>query len=451
MATEDRRGAKDTQSRDTRRVEGDEGLPGAVELVDAFELVILRGPDTGARFRPRGERTVIGTHPSCDVLLKDATVSRFHAEIVSQGGVLRLSDLDSTNGTRVDGVLIYGAALAPRQVITIGDTELRVEADERPVEVAISSRREFGVMVGRSPAMARAFALLERAAASEATVLLDGETGTGKEAAAESIHREGKRKNGPFVVVDCGAIPPDLLESELFGHEKGAFTGASQAREGAFEAASGGTLFLDEIGELAPDLQPKLLRVLEKREVKRVGRTRYVPVDVRIIAATNRSLRAEVNAQRFRSDVYYRLAVIEVRLPALRERREDLPLLVEHFVSALPRERREEAEALSTPEFLAHLGRHSWPGNVRELRNYLERCLALREQPPFVANDDSLEPVVDITKPLKEARESWTVPLERAYLKEILAAHHGNISAVARAAGVERITLYRLLAKYHLR
>ena len=303
-------------------------------------------------------------------------------------------------------------------------------------------------MVGRSFAMRRAFSLLERAAASNATVLLGGETGTGKEAAAESIHRESARRDGPFIVVDCGAIPGNLLESELFGHEKGAFTGADRARVGAFEEANGGTLFLDEIGELDPELQPKLLRVLEKKEVKPVGTSKYVPVDVRIIAATNRDLRAEVNAKTFRSDLFYRLAVVEVPLPALRERVEDLPLLVNAILDRLGATSPAEAALVRTSDFQQTIARHSWPGNVRELRNYVERCLALAEQAPLDAQaipDASAPIAIDTKQTLKVARDRWTSVFEKAYLEKLLAEHGGNVSAASRAAGVDRIHFYRLL------
>jgi two-component system response regulator GlrR len=318
---------------------------------------------------------------------------------------------------------------------------------------------KFGAMVGRSAPMRSLFSLLQRAAASDATVLVEGETGTGKEATAEAIHLEGGRKNGPFVVIDCGAIPPQLLESELFGHERGSFTGAVAARQGAFEAASGGTIFLDEIGELGLDLQPKILRVLERRQVKRVGSTMYSNIDVRVIAATNRSLRAEVTAQRFRSDLYYRLAVVQVKLPPLRERLADLPILVDHVIGALGATDRAIANGLRTPEFLERLTRYRWPGNVRQLRNYIERCVALDDAnlPP---NLDTAPPEpertaadapIDITKPLRSAREQCVSHFERRYLEAILAKHNNNVSAAARSAEVDRIHFYRLLWKHGLR
>jgi transcriptional regulator with PAS, ATPase and Fis domain len=289
-------------------------------------------------------------------------------------------------------------------------------------------------------------------------VLVEGETGTGKEATAEAIHSEGERANGPFVVIDCGAIPPQLLESELFGHERGAFTGAIAARQGAFEAASGGTIFLDEIGELTLDLQPKILRVLERRQVKRVGATNYVKIDVRVIAATNKSLRTEVQNQRFRSDLYYRLAVVQVKLPPLRERIADIPILVEHVLDSLDVAHEPIAQALRSPEFLDRVTRYRWPGNVRQLRNYIERCVAL-DNPNLPPNPDTTPPpefdeasgVVDITQPLRLAREQCISSFEKRYLEALLLHHNNNVTAAARAAEVDRIHFYRLLWKHGLR
>jgi transcriptional regulator with PAS, ATPase and Fis domain len=421
-------------------------------LVRRFRMLVVAGPDAGSSSTSAGERAVVGTHESADLVLHDRTVSRFHCEISLTEGRATLRDLGSRNGTFVDGVSVVQAHLRSGSTLTVGRTQLRFDLGTDHVRIPLSDRDHFGLMVGRSVAIRAAFAVLERAAASDATVLLEGETGTGKEAAAESIHRESARRDGPFVVVDCGAIPSELLESELFGHERGAFTGAIASRQGAFEAAHGGTIFLDEIGELGGDLQPKLLRALERREIKRVGTNKYSPVDVRVIAATNRNLRAEVNARKFRSDLYYRLAVLEVRLPQLRERMEDLPLLVEHILNSQGDTDRPEAAFVRAESFLAELARHPWPGNVRELRNYIERCLALHEATPLSAGPDPAEiPVVDVTRPIKVARESWTRSFERRYLEEILRRHDNNVTAAARAAGVDRIYFYRLLWRHGLR
>ena len=316
-------------------------------------------------------------------------------------------------------------------------------------------RERYGKMIGQSEAMKGVFETLSRAANSDATVLLEGETGTGKEVSAEMLHRTSRRRDKPFLVVDCGAIPPQLLESELFGHERGSFTGAVSSRQGVFEAASGGCVFLDEIGELALDLQPKLLRVLERREVRRIGMNQHVPVDVRLIAATNRSLRAEVAARKFRSDLYYRLAVVEVKLPPLRERTGDLPFLIEHILKGLNTVDEEVSQALMAPDFLAKLAQHDWPGNIRELRNFVERCVALGDVRAPASNRAPTQATPESAaishRPLREAREEWTNSFERRYLEELLATHENRVSAAARAAGVDRIYFYRLLWKHGLR
>jgi transcriptional regulator with PAS, ATPase and Fis domain len=419
-------------------------------IVQRFWLRVCTGPQAGVAFHSEAERVVLGTHASADLVLEDETVSRFHCEIEVHGGRALVRDLGSRNGTCVDGVSVREAWLHPGAALALGTTELRFELRNDPVRIALSEKESFGLMVGRSPAMRRVFALLEKASASEATVLIEGETGTGKEVAAESIHNVSGRRDGPFVIVDCSAIPPDLLESELFGHEKGSFTGATGAREGAFEAAEGGTIFLDEIGELSTELQPKLLRVLERRHVKRIGGNRYTDVNVRVVAATNRSLRTEVNEHRFRSDLFYRLAVVEVRLPALRERLDDLPELVDHLLARIATKGDPQAGDLRSKDFVAMLGQHRWTGNVRELRNYLERCLALQERAPLVATPDD-RPLPDLGEPLKIARERWTRVLERRYVEGLLEMHKGNVTAAARAAEVDRMYFHRMLRRYGLR
>ena len=427
--------------------------------VRRFRLSVLSGPDAGAVHVSEGARVAIGTHESAELRLADSTVSRFHCEVTLADDRATLRDLGSRNGTSIDGVPVLHAILRDGALLTLGHTQIRFELGHDHVTVPLSEKERFGTLVGRSIPMRALFARLARVASSDATVLVEGETGTGKEAVAESIHQESPRRDGPFIVVDCGAVPHELLESELFGHERGSFTGATARREGAMEAAAGGTLFLDEIGELSLDLQPKLLRALERREIKRVGSNGYRPVDVRVIAATNRNLRSEVNEKRFRPDLYYRLAVVEVRLPPLRERSEDLPLLAEHFLSSLGAAGRPGAELLRTPAFLAELARHRWPGNVRELRNYLERCLALQEPIPIegepiegeARRDDGAPLTIASNRPLREAREIWTDHCERRYLVELLRAQGNNVTAAAKAAGVDRPHFYRLLWRHGLR
>jgi two-component system response regulator GlrR len=440
-------------------------LTGTVEIVrerDAthaviapLELRVIAGPMAKHVFRATRDRFVVGMHPSADFVLKDETVSRFQCEIAIEGDRIVIRDLGSKNGTLVDGVSVMQAHLRVGSRIQIGVTEIELGLGSTPVEVPLTAENRFGELVGDSLAMRAEFAILERAARSEATVLLGGESGTGKEAAAQAIHDKSTRKDGPFLIVDCGAIPAALLESELFGHEKGAFTGATSERRGAFEAAEGGSIFLDEIGELGLELQPKLLRALEQRQVKRVGANTYRPVDVRVIAATNRNLQAEVNARRFRSDLYFRLAVIEVRLPPLRERPEDIPVLVESVLSGLGKTDQPEAAGLRTKQTRDELALRPWPGNVRELRNYVERFLALggmQSASPVVEELARDLSDVDLThEDLKTARERWVRTFEREYLVRLLEANDGNASAAARSAGVDRKYLYRLLWRHGLR
>jgi len=344
--------------------------------IHAYVLEVEGGSDA-LPFTGEIERATLGSHPSNDLVLGSDTVSRFHCEVLSDATGVRVKDLGSKNGTFVDGVRVESAWLRNDSRLQLGDVSVRFRA-RGELALPVSAASSFGGLVGRSLAMRRLFALLERCAQSDVTVLIHGETGTGKEGAAEAVHAASRRAKGPFIVVDCGAIPPTLLESELFGHEKGSFTGAHGQRIGAFEEADGGTVFLDEIGEIPLDLQPKLLRVLERKTIRRVGSNRQIPVDVRIIAATHRSLQKEVNEGSFRADLYYRLAVVKVELPPLRERLEDLPQLVETLLDQLGVHGEGRAR-LTAPAFLARLGAHPLAGNVRELRNLLERALVLED------------------------------------------------------------------------
>ncbi len=422
--------------------------------VRRFDLTVTEGGHlpAGHVWQSSSDRCSIGSHPSNDLSLDEPTVSRFHCEVRvdAEGALVR--DLGSRNGTMVDGTYVKEAFLRTGSNLRLGKVGLRFELAAESNKVALSERTEFGSLVGRSVAMRMVFALLERVAASDVTVLLEGETGTGKGAAAESIHRAGARASAPFVVVDCSAIPPNLLESELFGHERGSFTGAAGRRVGAFEEAEGGTVFLDEIGELPAELQPKLLRVLEEREVRRVGSNLHQKVNVRVIAATNRDLRTEVNEKRFRPDLYFRLAVARIALPPLRERAEDIPPLVDRMLTVLGATP-ELAAPLRSGERLAQLGHASWPGNIRELRNYVERFLVFGETPPSFEPPlaTSSGPIVDLSVPLPEARRQLLEDFERRYLARLVERHGARTVQAAAAAGVDRVTLYRLLRRHGLR
>ncbi|MEO8550780.1 MAG: sigma 54-interacting transcriptional regulator [Kofleriaceae bacterium] len=392
-------------------------------------------------------RLVLGADPRADLVIADPAMSKFHCEIRIDKGAASVRDLGSRNGTLVDHVRVIEAPLRDGAIVKLGRTTLRFDLGTRDVELSLSPRTQFGRLVGHSVAMRAAFAHLEAAATSNATVLLQGESGTGKDLAAEALHTEGPRRDGPFVVVDCGAIPANLLEVELFGHEAGAFTGATTRRIGAFEAASGGTLLLDELGELALELQPKLLRALDRHEIQRIGSSERIATDVRVIAATNRNLREEVNAHRFRSDLYFRLAVIPITLPPLRERVEDLPLLLAGLLVDLGAMTSPAAAPLRSGELVPELLRHTWPGNVRELRNYVEAAI-VRGDYELPA---SAEPAIDVALPLRVVRERWLRHVERQYLERLLAAHDNNVTAAARVAGVDRVHLHRLLGRAGLR
>jgi DNA-binding NtrC family response regulator len=416
----------------------------AVETVRRFQLVSADGQ---TRWPATGGRLSVGSLPGNDVVLGDVTVSLYHCQITASAKGVWVVDLDSTNGTAVDGVFVKEGRLAQGSVLRLGNSELRYEALPERETVEVSAQGSFGPLVGASAAMRTVFAVLERAARTDTTILLEGETGTGKGAVADALHSASARKDGPFVVVDCGALPPTLLESELFGHERGAFTGADQRRIGAFEEASGGTIFLDEIGELPAEMQPRLLRVLENRAVRRVGQNSYQPVDVRVIAATNRDLRTQVNAGTFRADLYYRLAVLRVTIPPLRARLDDLGELARQLLRGLGATPAQLAR-LTGPAAIERLQRGSWPGNVRELRNILERSLVLDS--PHAAEAEHADP--DHALPsFAAARKRALDAFERAYIEELLRQHDGRVTAAARAAGVTRVYIYRLMSRHGIK
>ena len=427
---------------------------GAQQVAQVYHIAALEGPEADKRWSSSSRRFAIGSHPSNDLVIDDGAVSRFHCEIRIKERRAWLADLDSRNGTLVDGVAVGVGGLRDSSLIRLGRSVLRFQFGAEHAALPMSDSQSFGSLVGSSVAMRSAFALLERAANSDATLLIEGETGTGKEGAAESVHQASARRDKPFIIVDCSAMPTNLLESELFGYERGAFTGATSRHVGAFEEAQGGTVFLDEIAELPQELQPKLLRVLERKQIRRLGCNTYLPVDVRVIAAANRDLRALVNEGTFRSDIYYRLAVLKVILPPLRERPEDIPELVERFVPSLGINTT-EAERLFNKELLARMRSAAWPGNVRELRNYLERCVVLGDAIPL-HDAGSAEPVpnaspIDARVPYSDAKRVVLEDFERRYLDALLRLHDGNVSRAARACGMDRVYLHKLLRRHGFR
>jgi len=419
--------------------------------VRRFQVNVTEGPSAGTSWTQAAERCAIGSHPSNDLVIEDSTVSRFHCELAIADTAVRVRDLGSRNGTMLGAVQITDALVPGRTILQLGNSTVRIDVADEETQIAAFDQASFGGLVGESAIMREVFSHLDKIAASEATVLVEGETGTGKEGVAEAIHDASPRANKPFVVIDCSAIPANLLESELFGHEPGAFTGANERRIGAFEQASGGTLFLDEVGELPLELQPKLLRALESREVRRVGGRDLIRCDLRIIAATNRDLRAEVNRGMFRADLYFRLAVVKIVLPPLRERANDIPPLVEHLLQKIGASPDAVAD-LMQPDFLAALAAARWPGNVRELRNHLEQCVVFGERRlPNAPSTPHPATAVDPGLPYEVARRQAIDAFERVYVTGLLEKSEGNVAAAARSAGLNRAYLHRLLRRHGLR
>ena len=405
-----------------------------------YQLTVESGPDAGATV-PLDGTVFIGTHEGCGLKLTDTTVSRYHLELVPSGSGVRARDLESTNGTYLAGARIEAVVVEAGARFSLGATVLCLELVEEDLGEAPAHRTSFGRAVGESLVMRRLFGMLEKAAKSEASVVLLGETGTGKELLAEGLHLESKRKDGPFVVVDCSALSPGLVESELFGHVKGAFTDAKADRPGAFREAHGGTLFLDEIGELPLEQQPKLLRALEAGTVKAVGDDKPQAVDVRVVAATHADLEEDAKAGRFRRDLYFRLAVVTVWVPALRERIDDLPLLCRQFLAQQGRPDFELPAGL-----LAQLRSHAWPGNVRELRNTVERALMGLSFTP----SKPARPAAGGALPFKEAKEQIVEAFEKDYLAALMAQCGGNLSEVARVSGINRNHVRKLAVRHGL-
>ena len=444
---------------DKPRPEGDDAeiatvAVAAKESKVGIQVVVLSGGAKGTS-RPLGEKLRVGKAQDNDLVLGDDTVSRHHCELSRASDGVHVRDLGSTNGTRVQGARVTEAVIQPGTVLKVGEVEIVLRPAVRNVEVMPSDKTWFGAAIGRSLAMRSIFGVLERIAPTDATVLLDGETGTGKDVLARAIWTESERPQGPFVVVDCGAISYSLLESELFGHERGAFTGAVAARQGAFELADNGTVFLDEIGELPLDVQPKLLRVLETKEFRRVGGNKTLRTNVRVIAATKRNLQREVQAGKFREDLYFRLAVVPVTVPPLRSRREDIPPLVLHILKACG------ANLTVADETMQGIMAHDWPGNVRELRNILERAVYLarasgQTELSLVALPSSNASAGDVfqfeaAKSYRETRAKFDADFERRYVKWLLGRHGGNVSAAAREAKMDRKHLHDMAKKHGLR
>jgi transcriptional regulator with GAF, ATPase, and Fis domain len=402
-------------------------------LIRRFEVVVVDGPDRGARYVSEDDEVTIGTAAGTNLRLTDTAVSRHHCVVRASNRGLEVRDLDSTNGTFANDVEVARGFIKTGTRIRIGATTCTITVLDDTIAQPLSSQNRLGDLLGESPAMRRLFALVKSVARSDATILIHGETGTGKELVADAIHTESTRRDKPFVIVDCSALPRDLAESELFGHVRGAFTGASTDREGAFAAADGGTVFLDEIGELPLELQPLLLRALEQKSVRKVGATHYRSIDVRVIAASHRDLRVEVNAKRFRPDLFYRLNVLRMRIPPLRDRERDIELLAQQFWQ-------EARPGTTIPrDLLAELATNAWPGNVRELRNTVERSALVGW-----AAEEATDPSYGYAK--ERAVQAW----ERAWIERLLVANEYNLSRAARAARMGRCYLRQLCQRYGL-
>ncbi len=404
-----------------------------------------------------GERLSIGSASGNDLVIEHATVSRYHLTLSRDAAAVIVTDLGSTNGTTVGPVTLHDsvASLTLPAALKLGDVSVRL-SDGDVVMQKLHDEESLGGLRGKSPPMRRLMADIRKLSASEVSALLIGESGTGKELIARAIHDNSAREDKPFVVVDCAAIPPTVFAAELFGHERGAFTGADRRRAGALERAHGGTIFLDELGELPPSLQASLLGALERRRFTRLGGSDEVPVDVRIVSATNRDLRKDVNSGSFRLDLFYRLGVVVLEVPPLRKRTEDIPLLVEHFAAEAGAE--DDAKELFSEEVVKQLTTYPWPGNVRELRNLVASTLAMGRQPslesvsmvaPNASDDDVIESVLHLS--YREARGALLEQFERRYLENLLQRSEGNVRKAARVGQMNRSYLIELLKRHEIR
>jgi DNA-binding NtrC family response regulator len=400
---------------------------------------VLHGADRGRGAELAERPLLVGRSPECGLVLSDATVSGMHVELSLTVDGVYVRNLGSRNGVQVGAAMVEEARVDVDTCVLVGRTVLRLTATEARVEIPFAPVQRLGGLVGRSLAMKMVFGRLQQFAAADSPVLIEGATGTGKELCARALHEQSARAVGPLEIVDCGAIPRHLIEAELFGVARGAYTGADASRAGIFERASGGTVVLDEIAELPLELQPKLLGVLERGQLRRLGDSTTRRTSVRVVATTNRVLPREVQANRFRQDLYFRLGVLRLSVPPLRDRKEDIPLLVDEFLAGAPR---------LPPAWLRVLEEHDWPGNVRELRNVVERACAHR------APDGT--PALDLAElfgdgprlpPLASARQSF----EREYLRTLLARAGHNVRRAAELAGLTRQGLYGLLARNGLR
>lgn len=438
-----------------------------------LQLTVVAGPDAGSQSALQGTHFRIGTATDNDLVLSDATVSRQHCEIIVRDDRYLVRDLNATNGTSLNGTPVIEAYLAPGARLSLGDTQLLFEPKKKWERIVASEDDHFGDLYGVSNRMRQVFAVLRKVAETDLTCLLNGETGTGKELAARAVHAHSRRSSHPLVVVDCGAISANLMESELFGHERGAFTSAERQRIGAFEAADGGTVFLDELGELPLPLQPKLLRVLEHQELKRVGATKSFQVNVRVIAATHRDLPAMVAEGTFREDLYYRLAEAAVTLPPLRERREDLPIIAARILSQMAAQAQggsPKAPMALSSEAVQELQQRQWPGNIRQMRNLLRRAASMCSG--HVLQLDDLQRLVEPNEaataatpsqfdiptqriaaslPIREARERWIEPFEREYLLSLVKNCDGDLDQAAQRAGIHRKSFERLLRQHQIK
>ncbi len=417
-------------------------------------IVAVSGPGTGRALAMASAQATVGRHPTNDLVLDDPRVSGVHLELRRVDGHLHVRDAGSTNGTWLGKHKVIEVELDAGAELTVGSTLLRVDVDEAVATSPVSPHDSFGELVGQSLVMRELFATLDRIAPKAVGLLLQGETGTGKEEVARAIHERSERKGRPFVVIDATALPETLTESLLFGHEKGAFTGATDRRIGFFEAAEGGTVFLDEIGELSASLQAKFLRVLERHEITRLGGQSPIKLDVRVIAATHRDLRLEIEAGRFREDLYFRLAPVRILLPPLRDRADDVPILCQKLLQSITGERAMVLEA----EALAHLQTQPWPGNVRELRNVLTRAAALASEDVIKRTDVAGEgfgfrgtreerSALDLSGTFGTAKERAIERFESAYLAALMKRCAGNLSLAAREADLARHHLREVLKK----